>query len=55
VPYLYACLFKERIEPPRQFRQMMTRHLGIEMVFQVISQFEKDRWDNPPTQGMRLG
>lgn len=45
---------KERVEPLRQFSQVMAGNLRIEMVLQVIGQFQEESWYDSPAQRMGL-
>lgn len=54
IPVLYPGLLEKWVEPARQFREIVAGHLGIEVVLQVVGEFEKKRGDHPASQRMCL-
>src|SRR6266545_6160655 len=54
-PWAHAGRGEERVEPPRQFGQMVAGHLRVEVMLQVVGEFQEERGDEVAPQGAGLG
>ena len=50
----YAISPKRRVQPPREFRQVMAGDGRIEMVFQVVRQLQEQPWNDQAAKRARL-